>query len=460
MESDFVWTEENSKRLKIKVTISKDVGLKNAVQRSFLIEYIVDWIQCDDCRKQFTPHTWTASVQVRQKVDHKRTFLLLEQMIIRYKMQDLILNMIETKEGADFHFKTRSQAITFKEFVKNVLLVKERESKKLISQDHKSNTQNFKYSYYLEIAAVSFDDLIFFDKKTARVLGGVNQVYLCTKITNKIHLLDPLSFQRLTFDVNNYHKHNFKATISRDCMSLFTIVDVEPAGEFAPECRKIVKIKRNVKTMTDESTEPIPNERMTDNSKVTVYKPKNHYYLVSVMTMNKNGEQEVFDGLKLFWEGKIYPGDVFYGYDVRHLNLPSEIEDEGNANDRPDVVLVKKQYKRTNKRRIWKLGSLPKEEEKVLSKKEEEKHKRDYEMFMRDIEEKKGLRSKVQILPDEDAIRELESKMQDLGFVEQEQDSELDIDLEKMNLNEEDEDLKEVKLGKRNRQGEVLEEDI
>ena len=34
-------------------------------------------MQCDDCKKEFTPHTWGAVVQVRQHVDHKKTFFLV-----------------------------------------------------------------------------------------------------------------------------------------------------------------------------------------------------------------------------------------------------------------------------------------------------------------------------------------------------------------------------------------------
>ena len=47
-------------------------------------------LQCADCKKQFTPHTWNALVQVRQKVDHKRTLYHLEQLILKYGAHDKV----------------------------------------------------------------------------------------------------------------------------------------------------------------------------------------------------------------------------------------------------------------------------------------------------------------------------------------------------------------------------------
>jgi len=64
VDSNFVWTEPHSKRIKLKLTIHKEVLNKSIVQKSFLVEFVVEWVQCDDCKKVFTPHLWVASVQV------------------------------------------------------------------------------------------------------------------------------------------------------------------------------------------------------------------------------------------------------------------------------------------------------------------------------------------------------------------------------------------------------------
>jgi nonsense-mediated mRNA decay protein 3 len=65
IDANFVWTEPHSKRLKVKVTIQKDVLQGTKLQSSFIIEYIIKNQMCETCHKSFTPHKWVASVQLR-----------------------------------------------------------------------------------------------------------------------------------------------------------------------------------------------------------------------------------------------------------------------------------------------------------------------------------------------------------------------------------------------------------
>ncbi len=81
-----------------------------SVQQSFMVEYEEHYTQCDDCKKEFTPHTWTASVQLRQKVEHKKTFFWLEQLILKNQLHDNVLNIEAKDEGLDFFFKHKNHA--------------------------------------------------------------------------------------------------------------------------------------------------------------------------------------------------------------------------------------------------------------------------------------------------------------------------------------------------------------
>ena len=72
-----------SHQIKVKLTIQKEFN-KQIISTSFIVTFKVEWTQCDDCRKLFTPHVWNSAVQVRQKVNHKRTFLYLEQFALPY----------------------------------------------------------------------------------------------------------------------------------------------------------------------------------------------------------------------------------------------------------------------------------------------------------------------------------------------------------------------------------------
>ena len=83
IDAKFVWTEPHSRRTVIRITIQKEVMQNAVVEKSFEVTFIEENQQCKDCQKSFTHHTWKACVQLRQKVEHKRTFLFLEQLILK-----------------------------------------------------------------------------------------------------------------------------------------------------------------------------------------------------------------------------------------------------------------------------------------------------------------------------------------------------------------------------------------
>jgi nonsense-mediated mRNA decay protein 3 len=111
VDAGFVYTEPHSKRLKVKLTIQKEVMNGTLLQQSFIVEYVLTNLQCDDCKKSYTPHTWVAMAQVRQRVDHKRTFLFLEQLIIKHNAAEKCLGINEVHNGLDFQFKSKSHAM-------------------------------------------------------------------------------------------------------------------------------------------------------------------------------------------------------------------------------------------------------------------------------------------------------------------------------------------------------------
>lgn len=84
VDAGFVWTEPHSRRIKVKLTIQKEVFTSTILQQVFVVEFVVQTQQCPACAASFTEHTWQAVVQLRQKVDHKRTFLFLEQLILKH----------------------------------------------------------------------------------------------------------------------------------------------------------------------------------------------------------------------------------------------------------------------------------------------------------------------------------------------------------------------------------------
>ena len=82
--ANFLWTEPHSKRIKVKITIQKEILANTVLQQTFVLTLVVHGGQCPQCTRLAAKNTWKAAVQVRQKVDHKRTFLYLEQLILKH----------------------------------------------------------------------------------------------------------------------------------------------------------------------------------------------------------------------------------------------------------------------------------------------------------------------------------------------------------------------------------------
>ena len=94
------------------------------LQQVFQVEYLVQSAQCSDCAKLAAKNTWKALVQVRQKVPHKRTFLFLEQLILKHGAQRETISVKEVRDGLDFFYSQRSHAIRMVEFLAGIVPVK------------------------------------------------------------------------------------------------------------------------------------------------------------------------------------------------------------------------------------------------------------------------------------------------------------------------------------------------
>ena len=56
-------------------------------------------------------------LQVRQHVAHKRTFLFLEQLILKHSADSQCVNIKDIHEGVDFFFGQRGHALKFVDFL-------------------------------------------------------------------------------------------------------------------------------------------------------------------------------------------------------------------------------------------------------------------------------------------------------------------------------------------------------
>ncbi len=94
IDASWIWTEPHSQRLKIKLTIQKEVMNGAILQQATIVEFTVRNQQCVRCQASFAQGAWHAVVQVRQRAAHKRTFFFLEQILLRHNAHSECVNII------------------------------------------------------------------------------------------------------------------------------------------------------------------------------------------------------------------------------------------------------------------------------------------------------------------------------------------------------------------------------
>ena len=195
VDAGLVWTEPHCKRIKIKVTVQKAVEAANGqlMQQSKIVEYVVRNKMCVKCMASYTNASWNSVVQLRQRVEHKRTFFFLEQLVISQNAHKHASDVVLSRDGLDFYFVDRKHAITFTHFISSVIPTREKFSNKLIETNISNGTENRKYTFFMEIASVCKDDLLLLHPKLAAQLSNISPVVLVRKVRSSIMLIDPLS---------------------------------------------------------------------------------------------------------------------------------------------------------------------------------------------------------------------------------------------------------------------------
>jgi nonsense-mediated mRNA decay protein 3 len=193
VDSVWIWTEPHSMRIKLKITVQKEVMNGTILQQAIVIEFVIRNQQCKDCEKSYTEAGWHAVVQIRQRVSHKRTFYYLEQLLLKYKAHSEAINIVVFKDGMDFYFMDRQHAMRFIDFLTCHIPIKTKLSRKLVSADHTSNQANFKNNYIVEIVPICKDDLLVLPKELAKNLANISPLVLVKSVGADIHVVDPMT---------------------------------------------------------------------------------------------------------------------------------------------------------------------------------------------------------------------------------------------------------------------------
>ncbi|KAH3674211.1 hypothetical protein WICMUC_003453 [Wickerhamomyces mucosus] len=370
IDASFIWTEPHSRRIKVKLTVQGEAMTNTIIQQSFEVEYVVIAMQCPDCAKSYTVNTWKAAVQIRQKVQHKRTFLYLEQLILKHNAHVDTISIQESKDGLDFFYSSKSHAVKMIDFLSAVTPVKSKKSEELVSQDIHSGTSQYKFSYSVEIVPICRDDFVILPKKIAHSLGNISRIVLCSKVSNTIQFLDVNTLQTADLSTQVYWKKPFPSLAEASQLVEFIVLDVDPTGQ-----------TKGKHVLADVTVARAADLGVNDKE----------YYVRSHLG------------------GILHPGDSVMGYYTVNSNYNSDLWDELDQSTVPDVILVKKYYQRkTRRNRNWKLKRMAREhndiranEESRAAKQEQERAEKDYELFLQELEEDQELRQTINLYKDE-----------------------------------------------------------
>ena len=370
VDACFLWTEPHSKRLKVRVTVQKEVFAATILQQTFEVEVIVGGQQCPDCARVEAKNTWNTVVQVRQKVDHKRTFLYLEQLILKHHAHKDVLNIKSASDGLDFFFPSRSHAGRFADFLAAVAPVRSKLSEQLITQDVHSGDSTYKFTISVEIVPLCKDDLIFLPPRVARAFGGISPLVLCTRVGTLLHLLDPNTLQSAELATALYWREPFGSLATSRHLVAFFVLDVEPGRQDGRLCLADVQVAKAADFGRTSQT----------------FFARTHLGHV------------------------LRPGDMVLGYDLATSNFNNtDLDQYRGRTSLPDVVLVRKTYAHlsTGRRRNWTLRELDKAEDENMTKADRERLEQDHERFMQDLEEEPELRAGINLFRDPHAVAPL-----------------------------------------------------
>lgn len=355
-DARFIWTEPHSRRIRVKLTVQGEY--QGAImQHAFEVEFVVAYQQCPDCQKSYTHNTWRAVVQVRQKVPHKRTFLYLEQLILKHSAHRDAINIKEISEGIDFFFAQRNHAEKFVDFLSSVAPVHVKKSQELISMDIHTSTKSYKFSFSVELVPICKDDLVALPLKLAKSIGNISPLALCYRVGTSINLIDPTTLHTADISTKEFWHTPFKPLADVPQLIEYIVLNIEVDHRVPPKGRFVLA--------------DIEVARESDFN--TTYRARTHL------------------------GGLLHEGDSVMGYHMVGTNFNSPefevLENSRYANNIPDVVLVKKHYARKKKSRNWKVKRMAKDEGEMLPRKQDqERLERDFELFLRDVEEDTELR--------------------------------------------------------------------
>jgi len=191
----FVWTEPNSMRIKVRLTVRTQVlDAAVTIQQRCVVEFHIKFHQCGDCNREYTNRTWQALVQLRQRRgndEDRKGLAVLEMALARNAtIRQHVLSMDTSKQGFDFYFVSLTNAQYFAAYLAKVAPMRIQTTKKLISTDVKSNISNLKHTVSCDMVPLCRDDLVLIHKRHTSASHLSGRLALVTKMSSVVQFVD------------------------------------------------------------------------------------------------------------------------------------------------------------------------------------------------------------------------------------------------------------------------------
>lgn len=223
--------------------------LQDNVEQDCLLRYSIRNMQCPDCMRTEAKQYWKAVVQLRQRPHHRRTFLYIEQLILKHKAHLTTSNIKERKDGVDFYYQDRQEAVRMVDFLSSYCGTRVVNSSRLISEDDSNNTANKKFTFSVEILPFCKDDLVYLAPGNGLGLGNFA---LVAKVRSTVTFIDPLTGRSSKLHSKQYYANEDKFKIVMRSMNFkkCRVVYSRPAGNGVYDAT----ITPDEKTFIDVST--------------------------------------------------------------------------------------------------------------------------------------------------------------------------------------------------------------
>ncbi|XP_059433288.1 uncharacterized protein LOC132166485 isoform X2 [Corylus avellana] len=362
VSAELIRTEPHSRMIKVRLKLQKEVLNGAILKQSHVVEYVLQEHMCESCLSmQTNPDLWVAAVQLRQNVSHWHTFFYLEQVILKQGAAATAIRIKQMDQGIDFFFSNPSHGVKFVDFIHKVAPVRSRNDTQLVSHDPKSINYCFRNTFLVEICPICREDLICLPPRVAASLGNLGPLVICTKVTNNLVLLDPVTLRICSLNADQYWTVPFEPLLTRRQLVEYIVLDVE-----------------------------------TDSSKAKVGDCMHALTDALVARVSDYGKNDTTFQIRTHLGHLLKAGDYALGYDLYEANSKNGEVEKHKGLVLPYAILIKKSYeeKKCGKPRFWKLNALDMEVDyKDIA--QQEKMISEYEQFLKDLEENIDMSFKI-----------------------------------------------------------------